>query len=466
MRALLLILSLVYSIIFYIFYNFSENRNIFWEFFVNMNYSWSLSVLKINEFFPNKENFVSISWWLLLETIWFFMIWIIFIYYFSFVWISQKKQSRQLDNFEEKEEFSDLEFYEEKNKINFRDIFSLEFFKQKIIIFLSNYSKYIWVIFFYFSLYLFSIYFNITFAYFQFIIWLVAFLLYFSFKKNNFFIEFFHINSSLFSIYYIINYLIIFFISHNYLLLIDFFNFILIVLSFIILFIHYKNIKAIKIKNYIFVHFSVYLFFAFIFYFAWYFVAENILFWLSILSTLFAIFFFDIFPKIKYFFINIYLSRLISIWFLYLWVLTWILYLIFFEYSLIIFICLVVSYFFNLYIHYKFQNYISFIISLLTWTFLLYYTFYPSIIYIEDISFLIFSMMFWFLLLFTTYIYKFKYIYDFYVIHTYAFLINLISVIIYFLFNDFWLLYVSLLLFIESIFFFMSFNRLKNIRKK
>jgi hypothetical protein len=210
MRALLFVLSLVYSIIFYIFYNFSENKNIFWEFFVNQNYIWNLSVLRITEIFPNKEYFVSISWWLLLESIWFLFLWIIFIYYFSFAWISQKTESRQLDNFDGEEDFWDLEIYEEKKENKLREILTLDFFKQKIIIFLVTYSKHIWVIFFYFSLFLFSIYLEKTFAYFQFSIGLIAFLLYFVFKKNNFFIEFFHINSSLFSIYYIINYLVIF----------------------------------------------------------------------------------------------------------------------------------------------------------------------------------------------------------------------------------------------------------------
>ncbi len=466
MRALLFILSFVYSAIFYIFYRLSENKDIFWEYFVNQNYLQNYSVLQIDTFFPIKNYFISISWWLFIESIWFLFLWIIFIYYFSFSSGSQKVESRQLDNFEETQDFQDLEFYEEKRKNIFKDVLSLEFFKEKIMYFLREFSKHIWIILFYFSLFLFSIYFEITFAYFQFIIGLIVFLLYFGFKKNDFFVEFFHINSSLFSIYYIISYLIIFFTDINFLWFIDFLNCLLIVFSFIILFIHYKNLKATKIKNYIFVHFSVYLFLSFIFYISWYFISLNILFWLSILSTLFSIFFFDIFPKISYFSINIYLSRLLSIWFLYFWILTGILYLMFSWYSSFIFICLIISYFFNLYIHYKFQNYVSFIISLFVWTFLIYYTFYPNIIYVEDISFLIFSIFFSSFLIFTTYIYKFKYIYDFYVIHTYAFLINLISVIIYFIFNDFLLLYVSLLLFVESIFFFASFNRLKNIGKK
>ena len=115
MRALLFVLSLVYSFIFYIFYNFSQNKDIFWEYFVNQNYIGDFSILKIDNFFPDKQYFVSISWWLFVESIWFLLLWIIFIYYFSFASKSQKTISRQLDNSFKEDFENELEFYEEKN---------------------------------------------------------------------------------------------------------------------------------------------------------------------------------------------------------------------------------------------------------------------------------------------------------------------------------------------------------------
>ncbi len=65
MRLLLFFISALFSYIFYVFYNLSKWKNLFW---------WEvLSSLKLE----------SLSWNLLLESIMFFVIWIIFIFYFS-----------------------------------------------------------------------------------------------------------------------------------------------------------------------------------------------------------------------------------------------------------------------------------------------------------------------------------------------------------------------------------------------
>ncbi len=65
MRLLLFLISALFSYIFYVFYNLSKWKDLFWH--------WVLSSTKIESF----------SWNLLLETVIFFTIWVFFVLYFS-----------------------------------------------------------------------------------------------------------------------------------------------------------------------------------------------------------------------------------------------------------------------------------------------------------------------------------------------------------------------------------------------
>jgi hypothetical protein len=120
---------------------------------------------------------------------------------------------------------------------------------------------------------------------------------------------------------------------------------------------------------------------------------------------------------------------------------------------------------FNFSIHRKFENYISFFFSLFLVTFIIYF-FYCKLFYIWDdgLVFLILSLFLSFKAIILTYFYKFKYSFDYYFFHIYSYIINIVSITIYLILFKIDLFTLGIILFVESIYIFLSYYRLKQIK--
>jgi hypothetical protein len=136
---------------------------------------------------------------------------------------------------------------------------------------------------------------------------------------------------------------------------------------------------------------------------------------------------------------------------------------------LLIIIILIYSVFFNYYIHKKFQNYISLFFSVLTFIFLLNYFLIKNLsLFWWDLikTQLILNFTISFFLVIFTYLYKQKYIFDYFFLHICAYLVNFMSIIYYFIYWDFEILNLWIILLLDSILIFLSYFKLKKIGKE
>ncbi len=444
MRYLFFFLSLLYSFIFYVFYVFSLNKDIFLndldakKNILNLSLSnsvvfWNDSVFIIQSFF----------WNLLYEVIIFLFLWLILFFSFS------KKDLESETGLDERP-VSDSE------KVQ---IFTFKNFVKV----LKKFSYYVWFILFYLSFYLISLSFPIvSFSVFIFVVNIVIYILFFASKYNSVVRDFLRINSIIFSLFYLISYFYIITLDNNYFHLVDFINSFLILLIFpTILYFDKKISKKENFDSSLIVHFSAYIFWVFLFYFYFYIFHQNLVFWVSFISTFFGIIWFEILPKLEILKKSKIVLRYIWIIFSYIWILFWIIYLSFFDFSLIIFLILLLQSVYNAFIHRKYVNYIS----LFIWIFLLIYLFYYAIIYFNiidyrSLGFLVLGFIISFLIIILTYAVKLKMFFSYYVIHFFSYLINIITIIIFFIFNNFDVLYIWILLLLESIYFFLSYYKL------
>lgn len=443
MRYLFFFISFLYSLIFYFFYTFSQKK----DFFLNpINSNYNVINLSIFDsiIFSSSDTIViqSLFWNLMFEVIIFFIIWIFLFFYF---WVFEKKQKEV-----------------NLNKHNEKQI---KFSITKII---KNFSYYIWFILFYVSLYLITSSFDfINFSVFIFIINIVIYILFFVSKFSNISKDFLRINSIIFSIFYIVNYIYILISDINYFHLVDFINSFLILLIFPTLLYYDRKIQK---KDYfdttVLIHFSFYIFIFFLFYFYFYLLHQNLIFWISFVSTFFWILWFEILPKMNFLKKDKITLRYIWIFFTYIWILFWIVYLIF-DYSLVILLILLLQTFYNLFIHKKYTNYVS----LFLWIMLLFYVFYYTILHFNIIdyrstNFLILGLFLSFFWIILTYIIKTKHIFDYYIIHLFCHILNIITLIIFFMFNNFELINIWILLLLESVYFFLSYIKLNPPKKQ
>jgi hypothetical protein len=178
---------------------------------------------------------------------------------------------------------------------------------------------------------------------------------------------------------------------------------------------------------------------------------------------LFGFLWFEILPKIKLFSHQIALLRYIWILFSYLWILLGIVFL-FFNKSIVIFFLLVFQAGYHYFIHQKYSNIISYGISLLLGIFTLFYSIF--VFFGFDVS-NIYVLLFWsilsFILVWMSYFLSYKTPFDIYIMHIFAHVINIVFVwlCVYFFHKNFDVLYIWLLLWAESIYFFTSYYKLQ-----
>jgi len=419
MQKILFIISSVFSLIFYLFYRFS-----IWE-----NLAWS----KIN----NSFQIEAFSWNLLIETISFLLIW--FFLYFYFWDFSAKNKNKTVD---------------------------LKLLKKIIINFFSKYLYYIWIFLFYLGLYLIlnSIWFT-NYSIIIFIINIIVLSLFFIKHKFFIFRDFIKINVIFFSIYYLIYYILSFIAVNPEFSIYDFINWIIILIFFLLNIYADKKILNRKKSD----KAIVFYFFIYLFLFSWFYLINlitNISILFSFLWFIFSFSIYFIFLKINFFENSKIVLKKIGLIFLYISSISGIYYIYNNDFNLFILSLLFYSLIFNIIVHYKYQNYISFIIALLSWLFLSY-SFYFEYLFIwenKENNFLILSLTISLIFIFITYLRKLKYYYDYYLLHVFWYLINILWTVYYFSLIWFDIFYFWIIILFNSFYVFLSYYKLKSIR--
>jgi len=427
MNILLLFINVIFWLIFYIFYLDSD-----WWKILNYNFDWNIV-------------FNSLSWNLLIESVIFFVIWILSFFLYSNIFIKS-------DN-------------KEHSKLT-RNI-SLTYILNIIQLFFRKYLYYIWLIFSYSAFYFILKYFWYNnFSYF--ILTLNFIVLFLFLTKKNFllFRDFIKINTILFSLYYIIFFILIYFNIWFFFIKIDIINSILIFIFFLLTFYNdrflSKNKKSdIAIVSNFFIYCLLFL--------SYYLFIENIDLWISILlsSTFLFTFIYYFITKIKFFKNSKNILNAISIIISYV---SWIasIYLLI-NNNFIIFSILNLIYIglFNFIIHYKYQNYISYLYSIIIFLFLIFYFYFKQLFLLDS----------WFIFLWLgfaisgeiiiySYFYDFKYEFDYYFLYTISYLITFFVIVYYFYTFSFDLLTLGIILLVCSIIAFWSYFKLRQLNLK
>lgn len=415
MSFLLFFISILFSSIFYFFYVLSKKEIVF-------------SALD----FPVNQ-FVSLSWNLLIESWFFFIIWIIFLIIFT-------------------------SFLNKKKDVLYNP-YVFNFFK-------NNFNKilyYVGFILFYSSLYIILKDLSFKFSYIIFIINILILSSFYITKKFFILSDLLKINTIIFSSIYIFLYLNIFITKFNSFIFIDFLNSLLIFTSFFITLYSDKFLLKKKSDSWFLIHLFVYIFFFLIFYFSK--IFENIYLLISIFGFILNFYIFHFLKKIEFFKNSLTTLKIIGIFISYLSIISGIIYL--YNYSFNYFIVSILLYlsFFNFKIHKSYENYISFSFFLAGFYFLIFYFYFNFEYRINhnNVHLSIFTFLVAILTVFSTYIYHYEWIFDYYLMLFLAFVINIFSTIFFFYTNSFDLLNLWIILLFDSITIFLSYYKIKQI---
>ncbi|MDD2487575.1 MAG: hypothetical protein PHS92_04345 [Candidatus Gracilibacteria bacterium] len=212
-------------------------------------------------------------------------------------------------------------------------------------------------------------------------------------------------------------------------------------------------------KNMIYIYLLFYILIFTFFYLSFLFNIPNTILFLYI-GMIYSIVFFEYMPKIKHFAEFMEISKYFGTILNYIVIITAMI-LLFLDYNLSeVITILIIGLIFNLYIHVKFQNYISYSLILLTSAFL--YIKFFGLDHTNLISAILFIFVFPIILMLYSFLVKMKYFYDNYFLHYFGIIFSLIGIIYYIVMSrDFDILHISILLLLESMLFFTSFVKLK-----
>ena len=441
MNLLIFLVSIFFSFIFYFFYLVSNNRSFLW-------YNFSSPVY-----------FESLSWSLVIESVFFIVIGILFYLFFSDFSIKKDKDI-ELDS---DDYLSDI--FEQNSYISFHKVWKY------LSIFFKKYLYYFWFIFLYLGVYFIYKSFELeNFSYIVFFVNIIVLTLFFVSNKFFIFRDFIKINVILFSVFYLVFYLSNFFFKITVFPIIDILNSLFVLSSFLLVF--YNDSKILnfkKLDNSLLIYFFVFIFtffsfsvYSFLNEYIWNYNISSLL---SVIWTLLSIFSYFLFTKIDFFKNNIVTLRIVSFVFAYISVLLAIYYILSFGFNILMFLilCYFIVFLFNT--HNKFQNYISFFFSNLIIVFLIFY-FYKQVFYIFDdgVIFLILSLLLSLEWIILTYFYDFKYKFDYYFFHLFSYGVNISSILFYLVVFKIDLFTLWIIFFIESFYIFLSYYRLKQIK--
>lgn len=338
--------------------------------------------------------------------------------------------------------------------------YNLKLDTEKIKNIAYNFSYYIWFLLFYVSFYLIWSYFSINISYIILFMNVIIYLLFIWTERSNLGYDLFKVNANLFSIYYIFTYISnISWTTINTLPIIDIINTILIIFSFFVL-IDHKN-KSEEKDSVIIEYFFIYLFF-FIFYYSFTLLFTNwIAYYLAWVAILYGIIVYEFVTKIDLFKPNIYELRLIWVIFSYVWILIWIVYS-FFSFDLSLILIILMWLLFNYYVHHRLNNFLSLLFAVV-WTNLLVINTITHYLKFWSIEYFALLFIFSIAAVWITFLAKFKHLIDYYTIHISSYFINIFSVIIFFVYNEFSLLNIWVILLLDSVYFLMSYFKLNQI---
>ena len=420
MGILLFFVSIIFSFLFYNFYLISNGGSLF-------SSTWLVSY-DLQSFF----------WNIAIESSVFLVLGIVFLYSFSSfraIWVK-------------------------KTSISWWDVRTVS------QVFFKDYLYYIWFLLFYAAIYLIFKNFDIiNFGFFVLFINIIILSLFLVTNKFFIFKDFIKINTIIFSLAYIWSYIYIFFTGNNFFTFVDLLNSIFI-LTFFVLSISgdkyiLRNTDSDKgLLIYLFIYG-----FLFVSFYLHYFL-PNISFIFSLTGFFFFLLIFSFVIKIPFFQNNRKLLKYLGLIFLYLSCLFAIVFSI--RHGMNIFIFLIIAYWvaFNLDVHNKYQNYISLCFSFLGSFFLIYFLFFRYFYVGEYKNFILLSLflLLAFGILVYTYVKTLKNTPDYYFFHIFSYLINIFWVISFFVLSDFHILYLWIILLLESIFIFMSYYKLNSLK--
>ena len=423
MNLLLFFVSSIFSFIFYFFYTRSLWKDVF-----------------LNDTFV-QSNINSLTGNLFIESFLFLVIWVVLYLSFS-----------SLDSIKD---------VEGAKKLEFKDMtwFVVNFFKK--------YLYYIGFFLFYFSIYLILSELWVNFSYFVFIVSFFIFCLFFLANKFHLFRDFIKVNTILFSLVYIFFYVYNFLLGTVSFIEIDFINSFLILIFFVLTI--YSDTFLLKkpfSDESLTLYFFTYLFLFVSFYF--YIVLGDITFVFSLLWLLFSLFCFYGVPKLELFKNSVIPLRYFSLIFSYIGIVFCLIYLQSHEIRLIMLLILLFSAFFNFEVHRKFNNFVSLSFSFLAFwffVFLLYFHYLGSVLG-ADIPLLGYTFFLSLLSIFTPIFYDSRDIIEHYFYHTYSYILNIVGVVYFFVFNWFDIFTFWIILFIESGFVFFSYYKINSLKTK
>lgn len=415
MWILLFLISAIFSFIFYFFFDLSTAR----------------TLISDNRFI--SQYFQSISWNLLIETLTFLLIGVVFLFLFSTL-------------FESKEKWESIPYVKNFFKDNFKTIL-----------------YYVWFIFFYISLYL--ILKDLSFDFSYIILTVNILILTWFFLTKKFFIvwDLLKINTIIFSSIYIFLYLLIFITHSNNFIFIDFLNSLLIFTSFFVVLYNEKVLLKKNSDSWFIMHLFIYIFLFISYYFSQ--VFDSLSFIFCVLAFLLNFYIFFFLKKIKFFKSSLLTLKIIWVFLSYISIMAWIYYLLTSSFNILIVAIIAYLSFLNFKVHKLYENYISFSFFAAGFYFLLFYLYY-NIIYLvnfNDIYFSTYAFIICFSSVLSTYIYKFEWIYDYYFMYIVSGIVNILATIFFFYTNSFDLLNLWIILLLDSIIIFLSYNKLKQI---
>jgi len=388
---------------------------------------------------------------LILESFIFFIIGFLFFIYFQTAHLMPKKQEEQIEfELEEEEEVSFFEKIKEK--------FSEEQIQETI----SSLSYHIWLSTFYLALFFFSRHFWIEFTYFLLFINSITFLISAIYINRKFSYKILKINSNVLSIYYAFQYILVSTWADITFGIINYTSIFILFTSFI--FLLYQSWKLeidSKQDRVLSFYFIFFIYWTLIFIFYQFLPLQSLYLSITITSIFFYFILFDFLSNIKLIKHYSIWFRILSILFLYFWMLIWNIAL-FSEFHLLLpFLLFLIS--IILYsIHFRFQNYLSFWLSFINLFTILFY-FFAQKFDIYGIEFLMFVLFLSFLLIIVSIFFNFRYKTDIIFMHIMAYIINLLAVWYFFFNNGFDFFDLWVILFINSIFFFLSYKRISRL---
>jgi len=328
-----------------------------------------------------------------------------------------------------------------------------EYYKQYLKSIILNYSHYLSYIFFYLWVFIVTsflpwIYFSYCFLAAN--IFVILFFL--SFKHLSFAFDFLRINQIIFSLIYVWSYVYILFTWNNFFWFIDFVNSFIIILSFLFIL---KLLPVLKKDNFFILNFYTYVYAFIMFYVS--FIFENTYIFLTVSNIFLSLWIISLSQYLSNDKINTRSMRLFWVILWYIGCVAWTLYLTKFWYNIFIYVALIVGIISNFLFHIRYQNYVSYLFSIVIFSVLL---FVPSFWNIDGVYNFIFVLFLSYFLVWISFFYSEFHSYDSYFLHFLSYIYNAAWITLFFVFYSPNFIQVALLMFVEFLYFFLSYYKL------